>query len=208
MERFMKYLAQPTFTHTIEIKKSEFVVTLFHVETQQDAENEIAQMKKQFPDATHHCSAYLINNEILIKKAYDDGEPSKTAGMPILRSIEYSEFENILVIVTRYFGGIKLGAGGLIRAYSQASREALQLAPAYVPQLFHIVEISGHIQHYGNFNHFIHSQFQISDPQVAFQSDQFLFTSPVSDNDFQHFETLIKNQFHSFTFNVTEKKFM
>lgn len=204
----MKYLAQSTFSHTIEIKKSEFVVTLFHVETQQAAEEEIARMKKKFPDATHHCSAYLINKKTLIKKAYDDGEPSKTAGMPILRSIEYSEFENILVIVTRYFGGIKLGAGGLIRAYSQASREALQLAPAYTPELFHIVEITGHIQHYGNFNHFIRSHFQLPDPQVSFQPEHFVFTTPVNDNDFKHFEKLIKNQFHSFTVTIIEKKYM
>lgn len=198
----MKYLAQPTFSHSIEIKKSDFITNVFHVNTAAEAEAIIADMKKKFPDATHHCSAYLIHNETLIKKAYDDGEPSKTAGLPILRSIEYSEFENILVIVTRYFGGIKLGAGGLVRAYSQASREALSLAPAYTPALFYPITISGDIQFYGNLSHYLYSHFTLEAPQTVYESDQFILTCSIAEALFPQFESLIKNQFHYLQFSV------
>lgn len=196
----MKYLSQPQFTHSIQIKKSDFITTLFHVTSAEQAEKHIAQMKHDFPDATHHCSAYLINETTLIKKAYDDGEPSKTAGLPILRSIEYSEFENILVIVTRYFGGIKLGAGGLIRAYSQAAREALLLAPFHTPKLYHEVLLQGNIQHYGSLNNTMHSLFSSVKTTITFDSDQFYMTCIIDDVDFNQFQSIIQNQFHFITF--------
>lgn len=201
----MKYLSQSKFTHSIQIKKSDFITTVFHVETAEEAESYIAQMKRDFPDATHHCSAYLITKTSLIKKAYDDGEPSKTAGLPILRSIEYSEFENVLVIVTRYFGGIKLGAGGLIRAYSQASREALALAPYHIPELYHKIQIQGHIQYYGNLNNVIHSRYLLSQIDTAFNDETFTFTCLISHSEFESFQSVIQNQFHSFSFKTLEE---
>lgn len=196
----MKYLSQEKFTHSIQIKKSDFITNVFPIESAEEAESIIAKMKRDFPDATHHCSAYLLNKETLVKKAYDDGEPSKTAGLPILKSIEYSQFENILVIVTRYFGGIKLGAGGLIRAYSQASREALSLAPYHVPKLYHKVKICGNIQHLGNFNNTLYSQFQLSQIETTFEADQFVFSCLVDDTEFIKFQVVVQNQFHFFDF--------
>lgn len=197
----MKYLSKSPFTHSIQIKKSDFITTLYHVETANEAEMHIAKMKADFPDATHHCSAYLINATTLIKKAYDDGEPSKTAGLPILRSIEYSEFENILVIVTRYFGGIKLGAGGLIRAYSQAAREALLLAPYHTPKLYHDIQLTGNIEHYGSLNNAIHSSFQNVQITFTFENDIFIAHCTVLDTDFEHFQSLFQNQFYSIDFS-------
>lgn len=204
----MKYLSESPFTHSIQIKKSDFITTLYHVETAQEAEAHIAKMKSDFPDATHHCSAYLINSTTLIKKAYDDGEPSKTAGIPILRSIEYSEFENILVIVTRYFGGIKLGAGGLIRAYSQAAREALLLAPYHTPKLYHVVELQGHIEHYGSLNNTLHSCFHQLQIDFTFNNDSFILTCTILDADYQQFQLMIKNQFYFIQFTDCESYYL
>lgn len=192
----MKYLSESPFTHSIQIKKSDFITTLYHVKTASEAELYIAKMKSDFPDATHHCSAYLINDTTLIKKAYDDGEPSKTAGLPILRSIEYSEFENILVIVTRYFGGIKLGAGGLIRAYSQAARETLLLAPYHTPKLYHDIELKGSIEHYGSLNNAIHSSFGNIKIDFIFEGDTFIAKCTILDSDLAHFQSLFHNQFY------------
>ena len=111
-------------------KKSKFIANVFCVETANEAEEKIKEIKNKYYDAKHNCFAYLImgeNNEI-IKKASDDGEPSGTAGLPILQILEKRNLSNILVIVTRYFGGILLGTGGLLRAYSDATINALDKA--------------------------------------------------------------------------------
>lgn len=195
----MKYLSHQ-FQHTIQIKKSEFITTVFPVTSAQEAEAHIAKMKHDFPNATHHCSAYLIKTEqTVIKKAYDDGEPSKTAGIPILRSIEYSEFENILVIVTRYFGGIKLGAGGLIRAYGQAAKETLLLAPFHIPKMYVEIELAGNVGHFGSLNNTLLALFTIEKAHTLFQENQFSMTFFLPHADLEHFQTVVENQFHSIT---------
>ena len=105
-------------------KKSVFKTSVFTVCSDNDANELIRSVRNKYPDATHHCYGYIIRQGG-IKRFSDDGEPSGTAGMPILNVIEKSGLCNTLVIVTRYFGGIKLGAGGLVRAYSTAASEAL-----------------------------------------------------------------------------------
>ena len=107
-----------------EIKKSKFYVLLFKVSNQEEVNNFLEKTKLEYKDATHYCYAYIIGN---IKRFSDDGEPSKTAGMPILDVLDKKNLNNILCIVVRYFGGIKLGAGGLIRAYSNSVQEAINL---------------------------------------------------------------------------------
>ena len=111
-------------------KKSKFIANIFYVESAQDAQNCINQIKKKNYNAKHNCFAYIImgENGEKIKKASDDGEPSGTAGVPILDILEKQNLCNVLVVVTRYFGGILLGTGGLLRAYTGSTLEALNKA--------------------------------------------------------------------------------
>ena len=108
--------------HSIEnvISKSRFIAYIKPVATENEAKACIRDR-----DATHNCSAYTVGPEMNIQKANDDGEPSGTAGIPMLEILKKLEIHNVCVVVTRYFGGIKLGAGGLIRAYSGAVRDAI-----------------------------------------------------------------------------------
>lgn len=109
----------------IVIKGSRFICHLKRVNTEDEAKNFIADIKKIHKKATHNCSAYLIGETDLIQRAHDDGEPSGTAGVPMLEVLKKNELHFIVAVVTRYFGGTKLGAGGLIRAYGSAVSNAL-----------------------------------------------------------------------------------
>ena len=111
-----------------EEKKSRFLGEAVHVETEEEAAAYVAGIRKKYYDARHHCYAWVMGEGSERKKSADDGEPSGTAGQPILKVIEGSGCTNVLVIVTRYFGGTLLGTGGLVRAYTQAARAALENA--------------------------------------------------------------------------------
>ncbi|MEX2805350.1 YigZ family protein [Streptococcus sp. H31] len=108
-----------------EIKKSRFICYLKRITDEQEARDFIAQIKKEHYKANHSCSAMIIGNQSQIKRSSDDGEPSGTAGLPMLSVLEKQELTNLVAVVTRYFGGTKLGTGGLIRAYSGAVAKAL-----------------------------------------------------------------------------------
>jgi uncharacterized YigZ family protein len=126
MEKFKTILEKNTTTEIIE-KKSRFIANLFYVETPQEAEDKIKQVKKKYYDAKHNCFAYItLNGNEIQKKCSDDGEPSGTAGAPMLEILEKQSIYNVVVIVTRYFGGILLGTGGLVRAYSDSLKEAIK----------------------------------------------------------------------------------
>ena len=109
-----------------EIKKSRFLCHLKRVTTEEEAKAFIQGIKKEHWKANHNCSAYLIGERSEIQRSSDDGEPSGTAGVPMLEVLKKNDLINVCVVVTRYFGGIKLGAGGLIRAYSHAVSHGLQ----------------------------------------------------------------------------------
>lgn len=113
--------------HQIEnvINKSRFIAHIKPVADEDEAKSFIAEVKQEHKEATHNCSAYTIGNQMNIQKANDDGEPSGTAGVPMLDILKKLETHNVCVVVTRYFGGIKLGGGGLIRAYSGAVRDVI-----------------------------------------------------------------------------------
>ena len=115
-------------TAEIVEKKSRFIANIFHVENIDEAENYIKQIKKKYHDAKHNVFAYAIEgeNDGLLIKFNDDGEPSRTAGAPILKIILEHGLSNILVVVTRYFGGILLGTGGLVKAYSSVTIKGLE----------------------------------------------------------------------------------
>ena len=108
----------------IEIKKSVFICNLVPVASVDEAMDNLKQIKKQYYDATHNCYSYILGDGNTYKYS-DDGEPSQTAGIVIYNSLSKNNLTNVLCVVTRYFGGIKLGAGGLVRAYANASSEAI-----------------------------------------------------------------------------------
>ena len=107
----------------ITIKNSKFITLLYKVYSLEDIKNTLVNVKTLYPNATHYCYAYILNNE---KRSSDDGEPSGTAGTPILNILESNNLNYILAVVIRYFGGIKLGSSGLIRAYSRSVKEAIK----------------------------------------------------------------------------------
>lgn len=123
-------------------KKSKFIANIFYIDNLDEAEEKIKAVKKKYYDAKHNCVAYrVIDNEKLVERSSDDGEPSGTAGAPMLSILQKNNLCNILVIVTRYFGGILLGTGGLVSCYSQATIDALNKAPKILKTLGQEVQV-------------------------------------------------------------------
>ena len=114
------------FINEEEIKKSRFICHLKRISTEEEAREFIAKIKKEHWKANHNCSAYTLGNRQEIQRSSDDGEPSGTAGVPMLEILKKKEIINVCAVVTRYFGGIKLGAGGLIRAYAGSVNHAIE----------------------------------------------------------------------------------
>lgn len=110
------------------IKKSRFICSIARVSSEEEAQQFIASIQAANKKATHNCFAYMIGDNDQIQRESDNGEPSGTAGIPILESLKLAKIHNVVAVVTRYFGGIKLGAGGLIRAYSNTTTEAIHQA--------------------------------------------------------------------------------
>lgn len=112
----------------LEISRSRFLTRLARVSSEEGAREEISKVRAAHPKARHHCTAYVIGADAAVKRSNDDGEPSGTAGAPMLDALVSAELSDVVAIVTRYFGGILLGAGGLTRAYRAAVAEATQKA--------------------------------------------------------------------------------
>lgn len=117
------YTINNEYIYELEIKKSRFISVLKKVKDITEIDKILSDLKEEYKDATHYCYAYIINDK---KKSSDDNEPGGTAGLPILQALEKNNLNYVLCVVIRYFGGIKLGAGGLIRAYSKATSEAIK----------------------------------------------------------------------------------
>ena len=112
----------------IEIKKSRFISRIYRIHSLEEVDKILLGLKKEYKDATHYCYAYILDEN---KKCSDDNEPSGTAGIPILQVLEKNNLNYVLCVVIRYFGGIKLGAGGLVRAYTKSVTEGLKLCQKY-----------------------------------------------------------------------------
>lgn len=121
------------------IKNSRFITLLFKIKSKDDVSKILDNTKKEYPKATHYCYAYVVDSS---KKSSDDGEPGGTAGMPILNVLEKENITNVLAIVVRYFGGIKLGAGGLVRAYSKSVKDTLGLVNINKLQSGKLIELT------------------------------------------------------------------
>ncbi len=118
-------------TNEIIINKSRFIATIFHINSIVEANDALAKIRKEYYDATHNCYAYIIGENQEIQKFSDDGEPSQTAGAPMMDILKKNNLTNVCVVVTRYFGGILLGTGGLVRAYSDSVIEVLEKSEKY-----------------------------------------------------------------------------
>ena len=152
----------------IIIEKSRFITYLKRVDSVSEADNYLATIKKKHYDATHHCFAFIIDG---VQRSNDNGEPSGTAGVPILDVLKKNDINNTICIVVRYFGGIKLGAGGLVRAYSSSSSEALKKASFTTKKEFKSYEL---IIDYPTYNQII-----------------YLIKNDIIKNDFAHNITLL-----------------
>lgn len=126
----------------IIIQKSRFLTYVNRAENEQQAQDFIEEIKLKHKSANHNCSAYLIGEHDSIQKANDDGEPSGTAGFPMLEVLKKQGLKDTVVVVTRYFGGIKLGGGGLIRAYGKATTEGLKSAQIVERRLHFLMKVS------------------------------------------------------------------
>lgn len=132
------FTVKGTASHEITIQKSRFISHTARVTSEDEAQTFISRIKKEHWNASHNCSCYMIGKNDLIQKANDDGEPSGTAGVPMLDVLKKRQLKDTCVVVTRYFGGIKLGAGGLIRAYGSAVSEGLNVAGIVERQLVQV----------------------------------------------------------------------
>lgn len=124
----MNYTIEKAERCEYEIKKSRFIATIMPITDLDDCKQKLQKIKKEYYDATHNCYSYVIleNNQLTIKNS-DDGEPSKTAGVVIYDVLKKNDLVNVLCVITRYFGGIKLGANGLVRAYSKATSDVVNI---------------------------------------------------------------------------------
>lgn len=132
------------------IEKSRFIATIAPVSTEEEAQAFIQRMSKEFWDATHNCTAYAIGPRQEQQRSSDNGEPSGTAGKPMLEVLKKTAITNVAVVVTRYFGGIKLGAGGLIRAYSHSVAKAVQEGPKLLIAPRQIVSLTIDYSYFGS----------------------------------------------------------
>lgn len=127
----------------LDVKKSKFIANIIKITDEQDAKEKLNKIRKEYSDARHNCYAYIVyDNETKtkIEKSSDDREPSGTAGIPMLTLLQKNNLVNVLIVVTRYFGGILLGTGGLVRAYTDSSKQALEAAKIIDLQYGEILE--------------------------------------------------------------------
>lgn len=128
--------------HETEINRSRFLCALAPAATEQEAQDFVARIRREHTDASHNCYAYVIGADAGIQKASDDGEPGGTAGVPMLQMLTRREMRYVVAVVTRYYGGVKLGAGGLIRAYGGAVGEALDALGTLTRRRFRLATVT------------------------------------------------------------------
>ncbi|MFG2644838.1 YigZ family protein [Streptomyces sp. NPDC048370] len=128
--------------HETEINRSRFICALAPVATEQEAQDFVARVRKEHPTASHNCFAYVIGADASVQKASDDGEPGGTAGVPMLQMLLRREVRYVAAVVTRYYGGVKLGAGGLIRAYGGVVGEALDALGTLTRQRYRLATVT------------------------------------------------------------------
>lgn len=175
--------------HEIEIKKSRFICFLKRIESEEEAKDFIQQIKKEHWKANHNCSAFVLGERSEIQRSSDDGEPSGTAGVPMLEVLKKNELINVCAVVTRYFGGTKLGAGGLIRAYSGSVAQAIAATGIVEGRLQQEVFVKLEYSNWGKMENFITNEhLAVKDTQFT---DQVVVTCMVDENQIDSFEAQV-----------------
>lgn len=175
--------------HEVEIKKSKFICFLKRIETEEEAKAFIQQIKKEHWKANHNCSAFVLGDHHEIQRSSDDGEPSGTAGVPMLEVLKKNDLINVCAVVTRYFGGTKLGAGGLIRAYSGSVAQAIVHTGIVEGRLQQEVFVQLDYSNWGKMENFIASEnLAVKDTQFT---DQVIVTCMVDENQVADFEAQV-----------------
>ena len=195
-------------TAQITEKKSKFIASLYYVESQEEINNIIKNVKKQYNDARHHCVAFRVLEEgVLIEKANDDGEPSGTAGAPMLKILQNNNLCNVLVIVTRYFGGILLGTGGLVRAYSESLQKAIENAKKVEKALGQILEIEITYQEFEKLKYYCEkSKIKIDD--IKYSENIVCNLEILEENINKILEDLDKKSIYIKSYNMLDKRFI
>ena len=167
----MKSIARRVTTNQT-IHKSLFINYLFPIRNEAHAMKKYRDVKQEHPDATHHCFAYVIGENKQVQKYADDGEPSRTAGFPMLEVLLKQDVTNVLAVTVRYYGGIKLGAGGLVRAYSSSVAESMKLVQFAYLTAFVVCRIDIPFDEIGRVEHFIRQDAELLhthyDKQVSY----------------------------------------
>ena len=183
-----------TKEHEIVIQKSRFIAHTARAETAEEAIAFIDRIKKQHKDANHNCSAYLIGEHDHIQKANDDGEPSGTAGLPILEVIRKRGLKDTVIVVTRYFGGIKLGAGGLIRAYGKSASEGVKAAGVVERRLMKVMTAAIDYTWLGKIENELHaSSYEIKEIRYGEQVEVDVFVEETQVNEYMDWMTELTN---------------
>ena len=175
--------------HEVEIKKSRFICFLKLIETEEEAKAFIQQIKKEHWKENHNCSAFVLGDHHEIQRSSDDGEPSGTAGVPMLEVLKKNDLINVCAVVTRYFGGTKLGAGGLIRAYSGSVAQAIVHTGIVEGRLQQEVFVQLDYSNWGKMENFIASEnLAVKDTQFT---DRVVVTCMVDENQVDDFEAQV-----------------
>jgi uncharacterized YigZ family protein len=180
--------------HESTIQKSRFIASVDRAESEEAAQHFIQNMKKEHHHANHNCSAYMIGAHDEIQKANDDGEPSGTAGVPMLDVLKKRQLKDTVVVVTRYFGGIKLGAGGLIRAYGSAANAGLDAAGIVRCELMMIITLTFDYTWLGKLqNELRNAAYTIRDIRYLEQVETDVYVPEGKTNDFTEWITNLTN---------------
>lgn len=162
----MRYLKEKTI-FSYEVHKSVFTAILYPIESSDDLKFALEDAKILYPKANHYCSASLCGENQEQQTASDDGEPSRTAGIPILEVLKHHDVTNILCVVVRYFGGIKLGSGGLVRAYTKACADAMKIAKFYEKVYLPSYLITFSYKHVYEIDHYLFDKAEINDKKFT-----------------------------------------
>ena len=200
------YTIRDSSTEEIIEKKSRFIANAYHVDSREEAENKINELKKKYFDAKHNCFAFSIidENDNLLEKSSDDGEPSGTAGAPILNVIRKNNLHNILIVVTRYFGGILLGTGGLTRVYSSSTEMCIQNSKLICQAKGSCVEVEISYSDNEKFKYYCEkNNIKIVDSQY---SESILYKIEINDEEYQELITKNSADNKKITFNIKSYK--
>ena len=203
----MKTINQEVSAEIVE-KKSKFICHLFYIENIQEAEQKIGEIRKEYHDARHHCFAYrVIQEKQIIERASDDGEPSGTAGAPMLQLLSKNELVNVLTVVTRYFGGVLLGTGGLVRAYSQATVEGMQKAGWVNMQLGEVIKLPVSYQNLAYLQYYCRRN-DIAILETNFDKDPYIIFEITMDEKQKFLHEMEEKQFSIQKMEIIQEKYM